>query len=251
MSSLTSAQRNAVNQFAAATGASTRSATTYLRNNAWNVERAVDEYYDSGATATPKKESKAVLELFEKYKDPEDPSTIGIDGTINYIQDLGVALEDPVVLALACKLEAPTMGQFTKQGFIKGWQSMNADTIPKMKKAVESLSTDLANDPAFFKQVYKFTFGFVRPQGQRILPLDTAVEYWKLLLEDKFPSQDLFCKWITFVTEEHKKAVPKDTWNMLLDFVVNVLGSDNGLDSYDAEGAWPSIFDEFVAYLRR
>ncbi|KAK9318868.1 Cullin binding-domain-containing protein [Lipomyces orientalis] len=251
MSSLTSAQRNAVSQFAAATGASTRSATTYLRNNAWNVERAVDEYYDSGAAATPKKESKAVVELFEKYKDPEDPSTIGIDGTINYIQDLGVALEDPVVLALACKLEGPTMGQFTKQGFIKGWQSMNADTIPKMKKAVESLSTDLANDPAFFKQVYRFTFGFVRPQGQRVLPLDTAVEYWKLLLEDKFPSEDLFCKWITFVTAEHKKAVPKDTWNMLLDFVVNVLGPDNGLDSYDAEGAWPSIFDEFVAYLRR
>ncbi|KAK9358980.1 Cullin binding-domain-containing protein [Lipomyces starkeyi] len=251
MSSLTSAQRNAVNQFVAATGATSRTAATYLRSNAWNVERAVDDYYDSGAAAPPKKESKALVELFEKYKDPEEPSTIGIEGTINYIQDLGVALEDPVVLALAYKLDAPTMGQFPKQQFIKGWQSMNADTIPKMKKAVESLSADLANDPAFFKEVYKFTFGFVRPQGQRVLPLDLAVEYWKLLLEDKFRNEDVFSKWITFVTEEHRKAVPKDTWNMLLDFVVNVLGSEDGLESYDAEGAWPSVFDEFVAYLRR
>ncbi|KAK9365545.1 Cullin binding-domain-containing protein [Lipomyces kononenkoae] len=251
MSSLTSAQRNAVNQFIAATGATSRSAATFLRSNAWNIERAIDDYYDSGTVVPPKKESKALNEIFEKYKDPEEPSTIGIDGTISYIQDLGVPLEDPVVLALAYKLEAPTMGQFTKQQFIKGWQSMNADTIPKMKKAVESLSADLGNDPAFFKEVYKYTFSFVRPQGQRVLPLDTAVEYWKLLLEDKFPSQELLGKWITFVTEEHRKAVPKDTWNMLLDFVVNVLESEDGLDTYDAEGAWPSIFDEFVAYLRR
>jgi DCN1-like protein 1/2 len=64
------------------------------------------------------------MEQWVTGTDPEEPSTIGIDGTINYIQDLGVALEDPVVLALAYKLDAPTMGQFPKQRFIKGWQSM-------------------------------------------------------------------------------------------------------------------------------
>lgn len=57
--------------------------------------------------------------------DAEDPSTIGLDGTILFIQDdLGIDLEDPFVLALACKLEAPTVGTFSKDGFIKGWQSL-------------------------------------------------------------------------------------------------------------------------------
>ncbi|KAK9468837.1 Cullin binding-domain-containing protein [Lipomyces arxii] len=253
MSSYTSTQRTAIAQFTSATSTSTRVATSYLRSNGWSIERAVAAYYDAGSgSLTPqKRDSKALTELFDKYKDLEDPTSIGLDGTINYIQDLGVDLEDPVVLALAYKLSAPTVGQFSKQGFINGWQEMGADTITKMKKVVETLRDQMQNDPVFFKNVYRFTFIFVRSPGQRILNLDSAVEYWTLLLEDRFPDKRSFDQWVSFVTEQYKKAIPRDTWNMLLDFVVNVLNNANGLDSYDSEAAWPSIFDEFVAYLKR
>ncbi|KAK9450620.1 Cullin binding-domain-containing protein [Limtongia smithiae] len=260
MSSFSTAQRNAIAQFLQTTGVtSSRTAASYLRASNWNLNSAISEFFETsggvgsngGSRGSLAKETKALTQIFEKYQDPENTSIIGIDGTISFIQELDVALEDPVVLALACKLDASTVGQFSKDGFIKGWISLSADTIPKMKAAVDKLRTDLANDPAFFKQVYKFTFGFVRPEGQRVLPLETAVEYWTLLLADKFPSPELFNKWITFVTEVYTKAIPKDTWNMLLDFDLLVLSSEQGLDSYDAEAAWPSIFDDFVAYLKK
>ncbi|KAK9463180.1 Cullin binding-domain-containing protein [Lipomyces oligophaga] len=244
-------QRNAVNLFIQATGASNKTANQYLRSHSWNLDAAVSEFLDSNANRTSsKKQIKALTEIFEKYIDEEDPSIIGIDGTISFVQDLGMDVEDPSVLALVCKLEAPTVGQFSKDGFIKGWQSLGVDSFPKMKSAAESLKESMLTDPDFFKQVYRYTFTFIKPSGQRNLPLDLAVEYWNLLLKDRFASPELFEKWIHFARDVYKRVVSKDTWNMLYEFNESVLKSDSGLESYDPEAAWPSIFDEFVTFLK-
>lgn len=53
--------------------------------------------------------------------DPENPGEIGIDGTIEYIQDLGLELEDPLVLAIAHLLRSPRVGCFPKSLFLLGW----------------------------------------------------------------------------------------------------------------------------------
>ena len=37
--------------------------------------------------------------------------------------DLGVKLDEVVVLAILTELGAPTMGEFTREGFVSGWQS--------------------------------------------------------------------------------------------------------------------------------
>lgn len=82
--------------------------------------------------------------------------------------------------------------------------------------------------------------------------LDVAIEYWKLLLQDRYAYLDL---WIEFLREKYNKTIPKDTWNLLYDFVEDI-GTD--FDAYDENGrlfwlyltlgAWPVIIDEFVAY---
>jgi DCN1-like protein 1/2 len=59
--------------------------------------------------------------VFNKYKDHEDPNDLGIEGTIAFVQDLGVDLEDPVTLALAYKLYSPRLGSFPRSLFILGW----------------------------------------------------------------------------------------------------------------------------------
>lgn len=59
--------------------------------------------------------------VFDKYADKEDPDDLGIDGTITFIQDLGVDLEDLVAVALAFKLHSPRLGVFPRSLFILGW----------------------------------------------------------------------------------------------------------------------------------
>ena len=94
----------------------------------------------SGMAATP-----ALNKLFDKYRGTsnfltslpyvnmlihglpdnaaEEPDKIGIEGSMRYLMDLGVKLDEVVVLAILTELGAPTMGEFTREGFVNGWQS--------------------------------------------------------------------------------------------------------------------------------
>ena len=43
---------------------------------------------------------------------------------MKYINDLKVDLEDIAVLAIGEALQAPSMGEFTREGFINGWKTL-------------------------------------------------------------------------------------------------------------------------------
>ena len=52
-----------------------------------------------------------------------EPDTIGVEGSMRYLSDLGVSLDEVVVLAILTELSAPTMGELTREGFVEGWKS--------------------------------------------------------------------------------------------------------------------------------
>lgn len=43
---------------------------------------------------------------------------------MRYFGDLCVSLEEPVVFAVLTELEAPTMGELTRKGFVEGWKRL-------------------------------------------------------------------------------------------------------------------------------
>ena len=61
-----------------------------------------------------------------------------------------------------------------------------------------------------------------------------AIEYWKLLLKDRYAYLDL---WIEFLHERYNKTIPKDTWNLFYEFIQDI-GTD--FDQYDENGNTPT-----------
>ena len=66
-----------------------------------------------------------------------------------------------------------------------------------------------------------------------MIALDMAIEFWKLLLKDRYVYLGL---WIQFLRERYNKSIPKDTWNLLYDFIQDI-GTD--FDKYDENGTPP------------
>lgn len=190
--------------------------------------------------------------LFDIYREPaqvgaeEDcEDVILTDGIQRFCNDLDVSADDFRVLLFAWKCEAETMCRFTRTEFSRGCKALRADSIkgiiakfPELQK--EALEFDK------FKSMYKwaFKFGLDSDIAQRILPSDMAILLWKLVFEQRKPK--ILDRWLAFL-ECHPsiRGIPRDTWNMFLNFS-ETIGDD--LSSYDDTEAWPSLFDDFVEY---
>lgn len=52
----------------------------------------------------------------------DPPNTITVNGAMKYLQDIDIGLEEPTILVIAELLQAPTMGEFAREGFVDGWK---------------------------------------------------------------------------------------------------------------------------------
>ncbi len=182
--------------------------------------------------------------LFEQYKDSEEDSILA-DGIENFCNDLEVNPDEFRVLVLAWKFDAETMCRFTRAEFVNGCRKLRVDSVKGIQSKFSEMLAEVQNKQTF-KDLYRWTykFGLDADIGQRTLPVDMAVSLWKLVFSQNEPV--ILKRWLCFL-EAHPsiRGIPKDTWDMFLNFA-DIVGED--LSSYDDTEAWPSLFDDFVEY---
>ena len=184
-----------------------------------------------------------VVSLFEHYRDTED--SMLAEGIERFCQDLEVRPDEFRVLVLAWKLEADTMCCFTHSQFLSGCKKLQTDTVRGIQLRFPDMLAEVQNKQTF-KDLYRWTykFGLDTETGQRTLPVDMAISLWRLVFSQNEPA--ILDRWLDYL-EKHSevRGIPKDTWDMFLNFT-EVVGED--LSTYDDTEAWPSLFDDFVEY---
>lgn len=138
------------------------------------------------------------------------------------------------------------MCRFTREEFYRGMKELKTDNVKGIQARLPDCVNEVTSNPALFKDLYRFAFrfGLDTDVGQRSLPVDMACSLWRVVFSNREPP--LLNRWINFLeTHPHVRGIPRDTWNMFLNFVESV---DDDLSSYDDTEAWPSLFDDFVEH---
>ncbi|CAG9773730.1 unnamed protein product [Ceutorhynchus assimilis] len=183
--------------------------------------------------------------LFDHYKDENDECILA-EGIDQFCKDLNIPPDDFKILILAWKLNAAQMCRFTRSEFVNGLKSIKCDSVKAIQNRLPELVQELEQNDELYKDLYRFAFkfGLDVQSGQRILPTSMATILWKLVFTVREPP--ILKRWLNFLeTHPMIRGVPKDTWNMFLNFADHV---GNDLSCYDDNEAWPSLFDDFVEY---
>lgn len=228
-----------------------------MERHHWNIEPAIDDFLSQSASAPARtREDPQVVAIYDKYRDAADDSIIGIEGTLLYIDDLGLDPNDAITLVLAFFLDAPLVGVFYRDRFVQAWLRAGCSTLEAMRNHLRlTLWPQFSLSAAYFKKVYNFTFEFLMENpGQKLLPYDLAIDYWRLLLVGRREFSGCLqrlAQWFQFIEEEHQRGFLRDTWQMFLLFVEDVMAKDpRALAAYDEMAAWPSVVDEYMEWLR-
>lgn len=203
--------------------------------------------------------------------------------------DLKVDPASVVVLPLSYYLESPSLGHFTRQGFVDGWlrlglgpalqgsssteqvRELQQRVLPELMHAFETnapvlpsrrSTTEPSTKKGLYTTVYEYTFLFARSEGQKNLGLDVALTFWDLLMpyapsydaEGKRPgppsfSATQFGLWKRFLTEEANARVISK--DTWTQFLEFTQEIDAAFQQHDFDAAWPSVIDEFVEWARK
>lgn len=182
---------------------------------------------------------------FQKYADKKsDKPVVGPEGIERLCKDLEVLPEDIVMLVLAWRLGAESMGYFKLSEWKSGMTAVECDSTQKLKEKLDYLRS-LLKDASTFKKIYRYAYDFSRDKEQKSLEIETGKAMLQLLLNDIWSLTTYF---IQFLDQSKYKIINRDQWNSLLEFIRAF--TDANFTDYDNESAWPVMIDEFVEWYK-
>jgi len=251
----TTAQKKAIKEFKNICSASESVAQALLKKYNYNVEQALDHFYTHGSTISPtsptgssggKVDKSKLGKLFDKYADAKDKDSMQGEPLGQFFRDAGVdpEKEGAVTLAAAYKLKCKVLGEIKRAEFVEGFNTLGCDTIEKIKSEMANVRS-LLQDKARFKDFYIWLFNFIKEEPDRkSVDLEPAVEFMKCVLPPHF----VLCnEFIDFLKVQKVKNVSADVWAQAFEFARDIKAD---LSNYELDGAWPVLFDEFVAFLQ-
>ncbi|KAI0345203.1 DUF298-domain-containing protein [Trametopsis cervina] len=214
--------------------------------------------------------------LFERYADQDDPSVIGAEGLERLCNDAEISLEGSLPLILAWQFGASEMARLSKEEWEKGTSRLQVSSLSALSAALHDLEDLLILDKPplkppgntaskkkpepywrvhyyqyattkakAFSELYTFCFLLAKPEQARNIDMETASAFWSVLV---LPRYSLMQDILDFIQEKGTyKGVNKDLWSMVLEFCQSVSPT---LENYEADGAWPTMLDEFVTWKK-
>ncbi|KAA6383237.1 MAG: putative NEDD8 ligase DCN1 [Streblomastix strix] len=233
-----------------------------LQRSGYNVEQAVNEFYDhperySEPTPPPKPVQKPppkpivfggvsnqqkLNQFYRKYKD-KDTDTIQVDGVSQFLDDIHVNPEDIISLVIMWQFNAKMKFIFTEEEFINGCKKLGVDDAASFQRKVGDLR-NLIKDQRTFQEFFKFVFNYYL-EGRRVKVLQIAdvIDLLPILLKDRFPHLDQFLR---FLNEKKISTINSDTWDLLLDF-----GREVRVDcsNYSEDSNWPTLLEDYTNWV--
>lgn len=229
----------------------------YQRKYARLLTSFTNSYLTSGTADTGR--IAAIEKVFDDLVTPSRGDTrdaLSTETAIEYLESLDINMENAEMFVVMELVQAPAVGEITRQGFVEGWKATDLSTLSSaaQKKLVRERINNLASDRAYFKKVYRHAFIAGKEASQKALLVENAMEYWKILFAApgkpwKSASRDWGALWQDFLAEKWSRSVNKDMWNMTLEFAYRSM-DDETLSFYSDQDAWPGVIDDFVAWYR-
>ena len=242
-----------VTEFNSVTGNTNKAlAEQLLSAHNLDVNNAVEAFFSGnhgksagGAGGSPQTKAgpqltAALEEEFKKYEDA--PGKMQQNGVVKFFEEAGLSMEDEIVFIFSFEGKAETMGEFSKDEWIRTMTFNNCkDAASFGKKAQEIKNRYKAGSPGL-ADLHKFVFTFYSA-GKKSIPAAEAGFLLGLVIRDKFVLAPRLAKYLSEDSSAKSEPVFRDTWIMMFNLLRLVKADGQG---YNPEDAWPLLLVNFM-----
>eukprot|EP00667_Euglena_gracilis_P019184 EG_transcript_20537 len=147
--------------------------------------------------------------------------------------------------ALRYCLNRQRVDRVTRLEWLQGFAHLRCDTVEKAKRRLVHYQVSLKADRPAFQAFFSYVFRCLNLRGLRCIDVAVAQRALLAVVGEFSPFTLTFCQ---FLNEASHRGLNADQWRNFLAFSLHVRPD---FSNYDLHDAWPSVFDEYVEWLRR